>query len=222
MKSLFRLINNQLNKKGFEIIQNANKNKKVWELCHKEGCYQLYDECLQIYNIVKSTAKINGDIAEVGVYQAGSARIICEAKLDKKLYLFDTFKGLPYYEKVDEVLKMKLGEMNETSIELVKDKLKEYKNVFVYKGIFPKENSEVIKNKKFSFVFLDVDVYQSTKDCLEFFYPRMNKGGIILTHDYFTIKNEPTGVKKAFDEFFKDKLEIIIKVAGTQAMVVKL
>ena len=40
---------------------------------------------------VKATRKLSGDIAEVGVYRGGSAMIICEAKGNKKLHLFDTF-----------------------------------------------------------------------------------------------------------------------------------
>lgn len=58
--------------------------------------------------------------------------------------------------------------------------------------------------------------FQSILDCLEFFYPRMSHGGIILSHDY-TFK----GVKRAFDEFFKDKPEVVIKLFGSQCMVVK-
>jgi len=44
----------------------------------------------------------NGDIAEVGVYQGGSAKLICEARNENKvLYLFDTFEGLPTPGKFD-------------------------------------------------------------------------------------------------------------------------
>jgi Macrocin-O-methyltransferase (TylF). len=65
---------------------------------------------------------------------------------------------------------------------------------------------------------LDVDLYQSTLDCLEFFYPRLNPGGIIVTHDY----SWAAGVDRAFSEFFMDKPEKPIETIGYQAMVVKL
>jgi len=35
------------------------------------------NEAYQIFMAVKNTRKIKGDIAEVGVYRGGSARIIC-------------------------------------------------------------------------------------------------------------------------------------------------
>ena len=62
------------------------------------------------------------------------------------------------------------------------------------------------------------DTYESTRSCLEFFYPRMNRGGIILSHDYINA----AGVRKAFDEFFSDKSEPIIEMSGTQCLIVKL
>ena len=44
------------------------------------------------------------------------------------------------------------------------------------------------------------DLFQSKIDCLDFFYPRMIHGRIILTHDYHTDR-----IKQAFNEFFNDK-----------------
>ena len=73
-------------------------------------------------------------------------------------------------------------------------------------------------NKKFSFVHLDVDLYKSTLDCLKYFYPRVSRGGVIISHDY----PNSDGVNKAFDEFFQDKPEIIIEPFATgQCLIVK-
>jgi hypothetical protein len=74
-----------------------------------------------------------------------------------------------------------------------------------------------VKDKVFSLVNLDVDCYESTKKSLEFFYPRMSRGGIIISHDYITAP----GVKKAFDDFFEGKTEPVLETAGSQCLVVK-
>ncbi|OIO21464.1 hypothetical protein COT30_02625 [Candidatus Micrarchaeota archaeon CG08_land_8_20_14_0_20_49_17] len=58
-----------------------------------------------LYSLVKNTAKISGQIAEVGVYKGGSAKLICETKGDKELYLFDTFEGLPVPSERDPEFK---------------------------------------------------------------------------------------------------------------------
>jgi hypothetical protein len=67
-------------------------------------------------------------------------------------------------------------------------------------------------------VNLDVDTHESTKQCLEFFYPRLSPGGILISHDYITAP----GVKKAFDDFFLGKAEPVLETAGSQCLVVKL
>ena len=171
-------------------------------------------EAYLIYTTVKKLEKIEGDIAEVGVYKGGSAKLIREAT-QKPLYLFDTFEGLPEISEYDSEQNKK--GIYSASLEEVKDYLKDYKNIHFYKGIFP-ETTSYVEDKKFSFVHLDVDIYQSTLDSLKFFYPRIVKGGVVISHDYRNSK----GVKKAFDDFFQDKPEIIIQPFTTdQCLIVK-
>lgn len=189
----------------FDVIQKIKKDREIW---------LTYNELYQVYALTKSVEKIKGDIAEVGVYKGGSAKIISKAKGKKTLHLFDTFDGLPDPTKNDDERHYK-GRFA-TQVEEVKNYLKNEKNVFFYVGFFPK-TAAPIEKKKFSFVHLDVDLYKSTKDCLQFFYPRMNKGGVILSHDYIGTP----GVRKAFHEFLKDKPEPIIEMTGTQCLIVK-
>jgi O-methyltransferase len=172
-------------------------------------------EAYHIYMAAKCTRKVPGDIAEVGVYRGGSAKIICAAKGDRHLHLFDTFEGLPKVDEVDAVWPFYEGKFA-ASFEDVRKYLDDEANVFFYKGIFP-ETSGPVRDRTFSLVNLDVDTYESTKQCLHFFYSRMSTGGIIISHDYITAP----GVRKAFDEFFMDKLEPVIETAGSQCLVVK-
>jgi hypothetical protein len=172
-------------------------------------------EAYHISMVVRCTQKVPGDIAEVGVYKGGSAKIICAAKGDKHLHLFDTFEGLPKVDEVDLVWPFYEGKFA-SSYEGVRDYLDGEPYVSFYKGIFP-ATSGPVKDRSFSLVNLDVDTYESTKYCLEFFYSRMSPGGIIISHDYLTAP----GVQKAFDEFFSDKPEPVIETAGSQCIVVK-
>lgn len=172
-------------------------------------------EAYQIYTVVRKTEKIAGDIAEVGVYKGGSAKLICEIT-KKSVHLFDTFEGLPDLCEMDNPRQFRKGD-HSAPFESVKSYLKNYPSVYLYKGLFP-STAEPVKNKKFSFVHLDVDIYESTLNCLRFFYSRMSKGGAIMSHDY----PESKGVKKAFDEFFSDKPEIIIEFPGcNQCLIIK-
>ena len=76
---------------------------------------------------------------------------------------------------------------------------------------------EALTNRIFSFVHLDVDTYESTRDALQFFYPRMSPGGFLISHDYLNA----TGVRRAFDEYFADKPEPIVRIAETQCLIAK-
>jgi hypothetical protein len=174
------------------------------------------NEAYQIFMAVKRTAKVKGDIAEVGVYNGGSAKLICEAKDGRNLHLFDTFEGLPDLCEIDDHSQFCRGKYR-ALFEDVKDYLKKYSNVHIYKGLFP-STAKFIRRKKFSFVHLDVDLYRSTLDCLGFFYSRMNKGGVIISHDYI----DTPSVRKAFDEFFTNKPEPILELSGSQCIIVKI
>lgn len=126
----------------------------------------------------------------------------------------DTFSGLPFISKFDKEF---YEHEYAFSLESVKEYLQSY-SFNIIKGIFPnKESVNKLSNHQFSFIHLDVDVYQSTKDCLEFFYPLMIKNGIILTHDY----SNTEGVKKAFDDFFDNKVESVLELSTSQAIIVK-
>lgn len=172
-------------------------------------------EAYQIFIVAKKTVKVSGDMAEVGVYKGGSAKLICEAKGNKALHLFDTFEGLPDLSGADDSKKFQKGQFR-ALFESVKDYLQKYPDVYFYKGYFP-STAEPVKNKTFAFVNIDVDIYESTLSCLEFFYPRMNRGGVILSHDYVNA----AGVRKAFDDFFESKPEPIIELSGSQCLIVK-
>ena len=221
--SIFAKLMSNLNTKFQFSLLSFYNDKKIIDLIKivkKEVDFAFFPiEAYHVYSIAKSQSKLDGDMAEVGVYQGGSAKLIAEVKNEKELYLFDTFEGLPKVSEKDThfgTSYWKTGEFSNTSLENVENYLSNYKNIYCYKGKFP-ETSEAIKTKKFSFVHLDVDLFQSTIDCLEFFYPRMINGGIILTHDYHT-----DGVKQAFNEFCKDKKIPQIQLLGSQCAITKL
>lgn len=186
--------------------------KKVGSLC-----LMGLDEKYTLYSSMKAVSQLQGDIAEVGVYKGGSAKILCELKANKKIYLFDTFEGLPgkVIKKEDLV---KQNWLNDVILDEVKANLKKYPKVYFYKGIFP-ETSKPVKDKRFSLVHLDADIYQATLEGLKFFWPRMVKGGRIICHDYN--QEDCPGVKRAVCKYFKNNPERIIEIADRQCMVIK-
>lgn len=172
-------------------------------------------EALLLYCLARAQCKFDGPMAEVGVFEGASAKLLCELKGDRALHLFDTFEGLP--EATDKDLGVHRHHQYASSLESVREYLSSYENVHFYKGLFP-ESADGIDETGYTFVHFDVDLYESTLACLEYFYSRMRPGGVMLSHDYGLL----AGVRAAFTEFFADKPEPVIELPTTQCMVFKL
>ena len=187
------------------------------------------DELYTIYSSVLATSRLPGSIAELGVYQGSTARMIAEAKGGKKLFLLDTFSGMPNDKISRNKDDWEVNTHRDTSLAHVKNYLSKYSGVIYIDGTFPESingqaANRLIREETFSLVNLDVDLYQSTLDGLNFFFPRLVKGGRLISHNY-NLKDSPggrtPGVKEAFNRYFRDKEHKIIEIAETQCMVIK-
>lgn len=151
-------------------------------------------------------------IAEVGVYKGGSLKTLAINFPNAVIFGFDTFEGLPReHWNSKEIHKPR--QFSDTSMKEVYEFI-DSPNVVLIKGLFP-ESGWQYKNEEFDFVHLDIDFYQGIKESLEWFWPRMMYGGIIVLDD-FRWPNCP-GVEKALEEFGQ---EIYIQ-ANYQAYLIK-
>lgn len=197
------------NSDTLRLIRQTRRERK-WLLTSNEAFF--------VHSLARSQSKLSGALAEVGVFEGGSARMICETKGHSRLHLFDTFSGLPEASEIDSCAHRTRPHLYACSLESVQSYLSSFPNVFFHQGLFPHSVGKVPADETFSFAHLDVDLYESTLRCLEFFYPRMTPGGIILSHDYSIL----TGVRQAFAEYLHDKPEALIELPTTQCMLVKI
>lgn len=143
-------------------------------------------------------------VAEGGVFKGDFSKVINAAFPNSDLYLFDTFSGFDErdfdsdknYLNVVNGRKNRYKALADTSVQLVLSKLPYPQKAIIKKGYFPESARDV--DGRFAFVNLDFDLYAPIKSGLDFFWEKMERGGIILIHDYF---NSSFGVKKAVDEF---------------------
>lgn len=171
----------------------------------------------QFLQLVKN---ISGDMAECGVYKGATSWFICafiqELGLNKTLHVFDSFEGLskPKYE---DGMYWAAGNLA-TDEATCRNNLSAFDFVKYYKGWIPDRFTEV-EATRFSFVHIDVDLYQPTFDAVSFFYERLNKGGIMICDDYGF--STCPGAKKAVDDFFADKTETVIMLTTGQGFIIK-
>jgi O-methyltransferase len=162
-------------------------------------------------NAIKTLAShcltLEGDFWECGVWRGGSAAAIKDVIGDtKNLYLFDSFEGLP--DPCEHDNHHVKGDFKEVEFQDVSSYFSQFNNVKIVKGWIP-ETFKGFEDHMICFCHIDLDMYQSYKDTLNFVWPRLVKGGILVFDDY----DQPTclGAKKATDEFFENKEEKVIQ-----------
>lgn len=174
-------------------------------------------EAHTILALARMQSQLGGDLAEVGVFQGASAKIICTVKGDRTFWGFDTFAGLPDVSDEDThwgVSFFKAGQYRSSQKE-VEAYLAPFNNCHLVTGYFP-ASAGPIEDRSFSFVHLDVDTHDSTLTSLRYFWPKMVPGGIILTHDAHA-----EGVAKAAKLFIEESDCRSFPTTGSQLAFVK-
>lgn len=183
------------------------------------GNWHSLDRKYTLNEMLKLVAHLDGDVVECGCYKGASAHLMCEASRGtaRLVHLFDSFAGLPQPESCDGDYWVEGGlRAGEDELHAT---LAGFDNYRAYKGWIPERFPE-IADCRFRFLHIDVDLYRPTLDSLEFFYPRVQPGGIILLDDH-GFKSCP-GAKQAADEFFAGKPERLAMLPTGQAFTVKL
>jgi O-methyltransferase len=166
-------------------------------------------------------AGVPGDFAELGVYKGESAKILHLMDPMRTFHLYDTFEGFK-----EEDLKNETGEaatyttrnFADTSLEAVKRYLGAEGRFVYHVGRFdfaaptpslPPAGGEGEREGAFALVNLDADLYNPTKAGLDYFYPLLSPGGVIIVHDY---NYKWPGIQRAIGEFARTIPEPLIMV----------
>lgn len=165
---------------------------------------------------VKQSLAIEGTTAECGIYQGVTSWLICENSEGRQHFGFDSFSGLSRPGRYDGDY-WTLGDLN-TTARLAIARLAKFPNATLFAGWIPDRFAEV-SDQSFAFVHIDVDLYGPTLDSLEFFYPRLVSGGIIILDDYGFLTCP--GARKAADDYMSSKQEIILHLPTGQGVIVR-
>lgn len=165
---------------------------------------------------------IEGDLVEMGVALGAQIIAFNFALIDhnqhRKIHAFDSFRGIPLAgpkdtqqpgleeitHDVNLPLEQRLISSGVTSHSLIQVKSNfrslglDMENVNFYEGWFQDtlpEHSEKIE--KISVLRLDGDLYESTMISMEYLYPKVSVGGIVIVDDYGL-----DGCKLALEDYF--------------------
>lgn len=184
--------------------------------------------CYELWQLVQKAQSLNpaAAILEVGVWRGGTAGIMAQqlSNVNSKaiLYLADTFSGVAKAGANDNFYTG--GEHSDTSQYIVEDLLKnksQYPHFKILKGIFPDDTANKIPvNEQFSLCHIDVDVYDSAKDILEWVWDKLIPGGVVVFDDYGF--HSCTGVTKLVDAYRGHSDRQIIHNLNGHALMIKI
>jgi O-methyltransferase len=161
--------------------------KEIYSAINTHTLVDIY-RCYELWSLIQMVAHLEGCFLEVGVWRGGTGALIAKRALlsgiSDTVYLCDTFEGVVKASDDDPMYAG--GEHADTSPEVVDALLKdlELPNARILRGIFPDDTSSSIEETAFRFCHVDVDVYQSAKDIVEWVWQRLVVGGIVVFDDY--------------------------------------
>ena len=179
------------------------------------------DRCWILYSLARQALAVPGDFWECGVYRGGTAVILSslveESRDSRNLYLFDTFQGMPETDAKKDLHRK--GDFSASSLQAVQDCIGEFSKRCIFRRGFIPDTFVGLEGELIAFAHVDVDIYRSVLDCLNFIWPRLSLGGFIVLDDYGF--SSCPGARKAVDDFFSGSPTIPLCLPTGQAIVFK-
>ena len=150
--------------------------------------------------------QVSGAFAEIGVYRGATSSFIHHQSPSRRFYLFDTFEGFPSQDLEGHTD----TRFSDTSQEAVERFIGGNQNIVFRKGYFP-DTASGLEGEQFALVMLDCDLYRTSLAALAFFYPRMQRGGYFIMHDFNSPESDHA-VSRAAADFMVDKAELLTEV----------
>jgi len=155
---------------------------------------------MHLITLLGETKNVPGEIAECGCFLGLSSYVLCsflkrwDARFDGSSYhVFDSFQGLSEptaddqipddWDNAEGLQQMSWRGAFAASLETVSANLREFPAIHFHPGWIPLA-FQGVRETRYRFVHVDVDLYDPTLDTLSYFYPRLSAGGIIVSDDY--------------------------------------
>lgn len=174
------------------------------------------------------SSDIPGAFVECGVWKGGSSMamaktLIALGRTDRRLYLFDTFDGMPPPMRHDRTFRGEAAEI------LLQESDREHASVWAYSPLdevkrvmsstgYEAENVVFVPGRvedtipsfapeTIALLRLDTDWYESTYHEMKHLFPRLSVGGVLIIDDY----GHWEGARKAVDQYVAEqKLKLLL------------
>lgn len=192
----------------------------------------------RFYNLIQFFSQIhsiNGEIIECGCWKGLSSYLICNYLRihnpnfqGENFVIVDSFEGLSEPSEFDRITDLAVtGKEEESgqpagafaaSIDEVKHTLSEFPNITYFKGWIPSV-FDSLPEATYKFVHIDVDLYEPVHASIQYFYPRLVWGGVIIFDDYGSLYWP--GARKAVNEYCLTNKISLLRLSTGQAVIWK-
>ncbi|HEY3728965.1 MAG TPA: TylF/MycF/NovP-related O-methyltransferase [Solirubrobacteraceae bacterium] len=170
-------------------------------------------------------SRLPGNFAEFGVYRGGCAFMVLATvglAADRKLYLFDTFAGIPDAHLGDRERSLDLaGRHGDTSVEYVEWRLARWREQIQICAGDVFETLPLADTGPLAFAHVDLNSAAPTRRVLEYAYQRLVSGAIVVFDDYGYGWDDCADERAAIDDFFGDMRESVVALPTGQGLVIK-
>ena len=201
--------------------------------------WKIFRRALRALNLVKYyeyAAGLNGDRAECGVLSGFSSllvskvhRLLAPGYAGAGYHLIDSFEGLSEPTQQDAIGIRTTPEGRQepvyshdkgklaNSLEATRSVMGDFPEVSFHKGWIPDVFAD-LPETTWSFVHVDVDLYEPTYRSLEYFVPRLVKGGCIINDDFASLLF-PGGGQGWIDYFGQKELPFVVLDSGQSVFI---
>ena len=173
----------------------------------------------------KNALSLEGDFVECGVHTGllslTVAHFVDFARLDRKFWLFDTFKGIPL-ERLSAGEKLHATELNKQvyfdCYDLARSNFEPFPNAHLVRGILPDTLAEAQIDK---IAYLSIDLNNAVAEIatIERLWPKLSPGAIIILDDYAFQGYESQ--HKAWNNFAQSMNLMILTIPTGQGILIK-
>jgi hypothetical protein len=214
-----------LRRLGYDVVrfQQLDFSEEEHEIIRSVKPYTM-TSTESIYALIQAVKyvvrRVDGDIVECGTWRGGSVMAVAQTllrlgRMDRDLWLFDTFEGMTPPGEQDVSLRGRPASAtfekrrNGDSCDWCVAPLEEVRRAVLGTGYDPRR-VHFVKGRvedtipahapdRIAILRVDTDWYESTRHELEHLFPRLAEGGVLIVDDY----GYWLGVKKATDEYFE-------------------
>jgi hypothetical protein len=182
-----------LDKNFVNLIHKLNNQNNI----NDDPESEIFSRVYVLYQLARMQ-KDKSNFVECGIFAGGSVFFTADF-CNKKYIAIDSFEGLSSPGEFDSQY-FKKNDLT-CSIDIAKNTLKSFNHVEIVKGWVP-DVFNTIEDLTYCYVHIDVDLYEPTKKSIEYFWPKLISGGVLICDDYGSKKTP--GARKAMNEYFKD------------------